>query len=175
MNRQYPNRKSVRHRFHHYGPGTTLFVTFNTSQRERLLGKIVNGKMHLSDVGLIVNTQIDAMGKLSYIRMHAHVVMPDHVHLLFTILHEATDGRFNAPSPQRVFGQTQSRTCWSVMSQLKSCCTKGIWRSIPEMQGRKIWHRGFHARIVRGSVHRIVRYIDHNPQNWGKKKRRPRS
>ncbi len=175
MIRQYPNRKSVRNRFHHYGPGTTLFVTFNISQREHLLGKIVNGRMRLSDAGLIVNKQIVAMGELSYIRIHAHVVMPDHVHVLFTILHEESDSRSNAPSSQRVFGQTQSRTCWSVMSQLKSCCTKEVWKSIPALRGRKIWHRGFHVRIVRGSIHRIVQYILNNPQNWGKKKRRRRS
>ncbi len=86
-NPQCPNRKAKplqdgykRHLPHFHGGGKTLFITMSTMKRwqlpERVRPVVLKHCLHDNGVKLL---------------MHAVVVMPDHVHLLFSPLQDDTD------------------------------------------------------------------------------------
>ncbi len=64
-----------------YARGASLFITIATAPRRALFGRVVDGAMRLSPLGMGVRAAIEAIPRLNAgIRLFGHVVMPDHVH-----------------------------------------------------------------------------------------------
>ncbi|MFA6619048.1 MAG: transposase [Candidatus Neomarinimicrobiota bacterium] len=62
------------------------FITINAKNKGNIFGGIVNGEMILNSIGLIAEEYIlNIPEHFSFIVDHAHIVMPDHVHLLLEI------------------------------------------------------------------------------------------
>jgi len=74
------HRRSIRLKGHDYGQGT-YFITVCTHRRAPVFGHIVAGRMHLSDVGRMVQSVWEQMDTFyPNIRTDAFIVMPDHIH-----------------------------------------------------------------------------------------------
>ncbi len=89
MAEKYQNKyrsKSARLENWNYGWNAEYFVTINTHNRIHFFGEIYNNKMDLSDVGKLAEQYWFEIPKyFPYIKLGAHVVMPNHVHGIIII------------------------------------------------------------------------------------------
>jgi putative transposase len=76
-----PNRQSIRLKGYDYSAEGAYFITIVCKDRVPWFGKIINGKMQLSDAGKIVEEEWLRSAELrSQIMLDAFVVMPNHFH-----------------------------------------------------------------------------------------------
>jgi len=71
---------------HNYNDKGCYFITICTKKMNPYFGKIIDGKMILSDLGHIANNEwikTPALRPNMNIKLLAHIIMPDHCHLLF--------------------------------------------------------------------------------------------
>lgn len=86
---------SARAEWWDYRVAAAYFVTICTDGREHYFGEIEDGKMHLSEIGQIVNQNwLEIPTHFPFIQLDAFVAMPNHVHGILVIDH----GR-NNPNP----------------------------------------------------------------------------
>ena len=78
-----------------------------------------------------------------------YVIMPNHIHILFTI-HAENNGGVGAPRP----------TLPLIVRAIKGMTTREI--------GETIWQASFYDHVVRDEIayQEIWRYIDDNPRCW---------
>ena len=75
------NRQSRRLKGYDYSQPGSYFITFCTQNRECLFGEIINGQMHLNDIGKMIETEwLNLKTRFTNIELHAYVIMPDHFH-----------------------------------------------------------------------------------------------
>jgi REP element-mobilizing transposase RayT len=159
---------SVRHLPHIHAPGHPLFVTFRlhdslpagrafpknsiTSGKafvhmDRLLESQRGGPVYLGlpDVAGVVAAEICRGAEVDYI-LHAWVIMPNHVHLLFTPKREVPD----------------------VMQRLKGRTAREA-NKLMRRTGTKFWQEESYDRLVRDAVEfkKIEKYIVENPVKAG--------
>ena len=76
-------RESVRLRGWNYGSSATYFVTICTNDRSHYFGKIQDGIMHLSEIGVVANDEWFKTLKIRLdmnLKLGEFVVMPNHIH-----------------------------------------------------------------------------------------------
>lgn len=67
------------------------FVTFNIKDRKPLFGNIVDAEIILSEMGEMCNQEIIKTWKIrENVEIDAHIVMPDHVHVIVMIIEKIT-------------------------------------------------------------------------------------
>jgi putative transposase len=164
MSLQNPSHRGLRLPGYDYALEGAYFVTFNTSRRQRLLGDIRQGVVHLSPAGAIVAEELRRSPDVRpSIALDAFVVMPDHVHVIIVIREYAasrrTSGTFQSPS----------RTLGAVVRAVKATATRRICRECPGIPV-PIWQTLYHERIIRDEamLNRVRRYIELNPSRWNK-------
>ena len=151
-----PVRKRNRLASYDYSACGTYFITICTAGREKWLwssedaGATISRPhaVPLSDAGRTADDAINAIPlHYSTVRVDHYVIMPNHIHLLLTLL--PADGRLIA-----------APTLSQVVGQLK--------RTISIKTGRSLWQKSFHDHIVRDQhdLEQIWMYIEHNPWNW---------
>ena len=65
-------------------------ITINTNEKGNVFGKISDGKMNLNQFGEIANRYIRTIpNHFPHVKLCAHIVMPDHVHILLEIYKHA--------------------------------------------------------------------------------------
>ena len=175
------HRRSVRLPGHGYAEGL-YFVTVCTACRRPAFGAVRAGAMHLSATGRIADAEWRRTASVrASVRLDAHVVMPDHVHLLFAVVpsgrggtddRSGTDVRRGTPSVcpypwVRRFGGAEAGTVATIMRQYKSVVTKRVWAELGRSVG-PVWQRGYHDRVVRTprEAAAVRRYIAQNPARW---------
>ena len=149
-------RKSPRLTDYDYNSNGVYFLTFCTTNKEKIFGEIVGGdalgapQMRLSAEGKIVEEHIRSTDRLPYATLLHYVVMPNHVHLL--VLIDTTDNNVNS--------NPQTAAVPSVISAIKRFTNQQI--------GRNIFQRSYHDHVVRNEAdfQRIWEYIDTNPIKW---------
>ena len=81
MQRCTGHRHSVRLYGYNYARAGAYFITLCTYDRERLFGDVIDGHMHLSEFGQIVDDEWRKSQDLrTEIVLDACVVMPNHIH-----------------------------------------------------------------------------------------------
>ena len=86
-------RRSIRLPGFDYTRNDSYFVTVCAANRACLFGRVINAIMHLSRLGQIVVGEWQRTAWLRpYVESDAFVVMPNHVHALFTVLREGGHG-----------------------------------------------------------------------------------
>ena len=157
-----------------YGWNSAYFITICTKNRINYFGKVVDGKMQLSHIGIVADI-------LWYeIKNHAHhlelgefVVMPNHVHGILILNndcnHHDHDHRRDKACLVSTIGQQRfqnqgKNTISSIIGGYKSAVTKHAHR----LGYQFIWQPRFHDHIIRNDTayNYIVEYIQNNPQNW---------
>jgi REP element-mobilizing transposase RayT len=99
---KFPNRKSIRLQGFDYSQPGAYFITIISKNRKRIFGKISDGVIVLSPIGIIVKNELE---KLHYrfkgLELDEIIIMPDHVHVV--ILLREKDGIFEeqAEKPKR--------------------------------------------------------------------------
>jgi putative transposase len=167
-----------------YGSNASYFITICTNNRVYYFGNIIKDTKFCVIAGQNV-MQLTKLGKQAencaiaipdhfpFVRVDEFVVMPDHVHLLFTIL--KTDGNDgDTVGTQNIasrrcnrFGP-QSKNVASIIRGYKI----GVTRFARENNIDFKWQSRFYDHIVRNSDEytRIKIYIKNNVNNWGKTK-----
>lgn len=146
-----PNRKKLRLEGFDYGSEALYFVTSCVQNRLNHFGEVRDGKMVLNKYGEIAVRQWSWLfEQYSYIKSHAFVVMPNHVHGVIEIIHNSS--LKIKPLPQ-------------LMGAYKTTTSKKI-RLAGLLEFK--WQKSYHDRIIRGgrAYHNIVNYIEANPERW---------
>lgn len=146
------------------------FITICTYNRQPCFGQVRDGTMHLSELGRLADREWRRTLDLRHEAIEdVHLVMPNHVHLMFGL----TDRDFGdgvavpLPGSLRRFGQPEAGSIGTVVGGYKAAVTRearraGFWSDAP------LWQSRFHDRIVRNrdEYERIYRYILENPERW---------
>lgn len=154
-----------------YGWKGDYFVTVKTWNRIHFFGEIINGEMHLNEIGQILHNE---WHKTPFLRSDMNItlgefiVMPNHFHGIISIgrnPYNQYDG--GDDGSQKQFGP-QSKNLASIIRGLKSSVTIQARKINPDFK----WQPGFHERLIRDvdAYNQIAKYIRENVQNWGKPK-----
>ncbi|MGZ2371407.1 transposase [Ancylomarina sp. YFZ004] len=180
-----------------YGSNAIYFVTPCTQHREYYFGEIVDGKMILNEIGkLAQNFWMTIPNHFPFVKLHAFVIMPNHMHGIIEInkLETTKLGVWNntnitgsnnvmAPNLENDCTNTDNNTKtpkldistnkhWKpgvlgvIINQYKRICTLNARKINPQFA----WQTRFHDHIVRDfdEYHRIEHYIQNNPRKWKK-------
>lgn len=131
-------------------PGV-YFVTACVSGRRELFGSISGSSIHVSPLGQLVDRHIVAESAL-FQTSRAHVVMPDHVHVLLAL------GRPGGPSIDLA----------TVVRRIKGNVIREARQSALIAISDRLWQRGFFDRVVRNDAEHeaLLQYISTNPLRW---------
>ena len=73
--------ESCRHKLHDYSGTASYFITISTKNKEHFFGKIKNGKMEYSNLGLIAKKCWQEIPQhFNNVRLDEFVIMPNHTH-----------------------------------------------------------------------------------------------
>jgi REP element-mobilizing transposase RayT len=165
--------ESNRFRNWDYGTSALYFITACTKNRIPYFGRIVDGKLQLSEIGDMVKYTWEKTYELRpdmNLWMGENTVMPDHFHAIIGIgknefntnTNNITDTNTADPAAN-AFGP-QSKNLASILRGFKSSVTIRARAINPEFA----WHPRFHDRIIWSfsAYERISNYIINNPANW---------
>jgi len=157
------HRRSIRLRGYDYTAQGAYYVTICVHGRERLLGDVVGGAMHLSECGRIVAECWAAIpDHFSGVELDAFVTMPDHVHGIVVIATDqpapTTGGRPNGPP---------KRSLSAIVGSFKAAAARQI-NQMHDTADAPLWQRNYYEHIVRDAadLNRIRAYIERNPARW---------
>ncbi|MCC7477065.1 transposase [bacterium] len=149
------------------------FITICTHQRTCFFGDISGGSITLSEMGTIVEEELQRSFELRpELRLDSFVIMPNHLHLIVII-----DGPDTGSlGYQRQPGQREPRSVSSFVAALKAAITAKI-RALPGCTGLQVWQERFHDHVIRteGSLNAIRQYIVDNPLKWELDKFHPKA
>ena len=181
------HRVSYRLKKWDYGWDGAYFVTICTKDRECYFGDVVNGKMKMSEVGIIANVLWDEIrNHFQNVLLDAYVVMPNHVHGIITLFGNENDNvniddvdgvggvvgtrhALSLHAPEKTIGQQRfqhpgKNTISTIIGSYKSAVTKHSHRLGYEFA----WQSRFYDHVIRDnkSFENIINYITNNPINW---------
>ena len=164
MNPQYDreihNRKSIRLRGYDYTSDGAYYITLVTQARRLLFGDIVDGTMHLNNVGRLVVDAWNWLGvQYRYVALDSYVVMPNHFHGIILI----SDPDMAESSNRRVHRKPLGR----LVAAFKTVSTKQF-NIVNDTPGHPLWQRNYYKHVIRNNaeLERVRNYIVNNPQNW---------
>jgi REP element-mobilizing transposase RayT len=154
-----PKRKRNRLPNFDYSTPGAYFLTVCVENKKCLLGEIVGGgdldapQVSLTEMGRIVQRNIELSKQIPNIHVDKYIVMPNHIHLILLV-----DGTTTSRT-----SMTQSPTNTVIphyISTLKRFCHKEI--------GAQLFQRSYHDHVIRGKADylKIWEYIDNNPTRW---------
>jgi REP element-mobilizing transposase RayT len=167
------HRRSVRLKGYDYSLPGMYFVTICVQGNASRLGRIVDGEMHLTNEGRVVEGFWKKVpGKYANVFIDCFVVMPNHVHAIVEIREQddvADPGRGEVTSPQKGGGTPplQKVTLGQIIGYYKYQTTKQI-NQLLNIQGTSFWQRNYYEHIIRNerALEAIRSYILSNPLNW---------
>ncbi len=160
-------RRSVRlHEYDYSWPGA-YFITIRAYDQRHLFGKIVDGRLNVSDEGRIGQTVWDDLPRhYHHVMTDTFVIMPNHIHGIIVIT-EAGVGAGFKPAPTGTTKEFVRHGLPEIVRALKSFSARRIneWRGMP---GRSVWQRGYYEHVIRNdeSIDQIRAYITNNPKRW---------
>ena len=175
-----PNRHTTRAKWHNYNDGM-YHITLNSRDRVHSFGEIKAGEMQLSELGQALKQYIESTHEhYPYAEIPIFQIMPDHVHLLVTILQAEAPGRrkddacivqscaSNAPSLDPKMKKVSDRRGYlsTVIGGIKSATTKyANAHDIPFA-----WVQRFYDVIIKDEIQmtNTINYIKSNVTNWEK-------
>ena len=155
---ELPNRKRLRLESYNYSEQGSYFLTLCSLEKACLFSEIVGDgvldvpQIELSTYGQMIQETLREMSRLNQnLRIDKYVIMPNHVHLLITLL--PADGTSGRPPPTNA-------VIPSFVGTLK--------RFVNRKSGRQLFQRSYYDHIVRDEKDYLARwkYIDDNPIKW---------
>jgi len=148
---------------------------------ECCMGEIENNEMHLSDIGKIAETcWIEIPDHFPFVKLHAWIIMPNHVHGIIEILpdervgiwqdaHVETLHATSLPTPparnQKMASISPPKgSLGSVIRSYKSAVSKQV-HILHRQFG---WQERYYDNIIKDvpAYQRIETYIQNNVRNW---------
>jgi len=166
------SRKTLRLKNFDYSSNGKYFITVCTFGKENYFGEIENGKMVLSPIGQIVKEEIiTASEKWNrvHIDIEKYVVMPNHVHMIISILNPETYHNYQ----KEEFGKPTPKSIPTIMRSYKSAVTKRVHETFNDLQTPyKIWQPRYFDNVIRNeeAYCKICEYIELNPKRWNEDK-----
>ncbi|HHB52599.1 MAG TPA: transposase [Saprospiraceae bacterium] len=171
-----------------YRWAAAYFITICTKNRTCYFGDIVNGKMVLSNVGVLANVFLfEIKNHAKNVELGEFVIMPNHVHLILILNGNDTDmtdlpvvearhalplQSANPPEPETIgqkrFQNQGKNSVSSIIGSYKSAVTRHANRLGFEFA----WQPRFYDHIIRNekSFINISNYIINNPLKWNEDK-----
>lgn len=175
MKEQLPIRKSPRLARHDYSCIGAYFITLCVKDRHEMLGKIVGAgssrpQVELSDCGIIVQKWIDKVtDKYPKIRIENSIIMPNHVHMILSILPKASNEEFRSNDVGIVYsGRDDPAPTELNVEDVRSFMGYFKYQTTKEINIPGFWQRSYHDHIIRDKAEyeRIYKYISENPARW---------
>ncbi|MCB9521470.1 MAG: transposase [Myxococcales bacterium] len=143
--------KSLRASFINYRRGAYL-VTIVAARRRPAFGTVRDATPRLSPLGTLTDGAIRRLATAD-VDVLAHVVMPNHVHIVVALRGAATLG--------------------TVVAGLKSRVTRLARREGLVAPRQAVWQRGFHDRWLESTraIDRACAYVRRNPAEWQRVRR----
>jgi putative transposase len=191
MNNKFKNKyriQSTRLQNWDYGWNGLYFITICTKNRKCFFGDIVNGKINLSQIGIIADILwYEIKNHAQNIELDEFTVMPNHIHGILIL--NGNDNR-NENENENENENVETRHALSLQSQFQSKNTIGQKRF--QNQGKNTvssiiggyksavtkhahrlgfefaWQRNYWEHIIRNKTeyNRIAQYIINNPVIW---------
>ncbi|MDO4203111.1 MAG: transposase [Selenomonadaceae bacterium] len=139
---ELPKRKNIRLNAENYAMGGYFFITVCVRDRKQILGTIRNGTTELTDIGKLIEEEINLMSSYhDSTEIVDVVIMPDHVH--FIMRYEGAKTHFGR-----------------IVGNMKSAVTRRL--------GYSIWQRNYYEHIIRNETELLEtqRYMQDNPLRW---------
>ena len=171
------NRKSYRHNGHDYDGGL-YFITVCTKNYHHYFGKIDDGKMTYSTLGMFVNNNIaDLKRHHPYCDPIQWQVMPNHIHAIIYINPDLVGVQVNAPTETtKCVGARESTPIKPFRNSPLGTvvgCLKAAVTTFARQNGNNAfsWQPRFHDRIIRNmyEASHISDYIRDNVAKWNGK------
>lgn len=169
--RNVRQRYSIRLPDYDYSQSGVYFLTLCVHNRLCLFGDVLDGTMHLNELGKIVAAEwLRTPVVRPQVILDEQVLMPNHFHAIIAI---ENSRRGVLPYARPTF-RSPSQTVGAVVRGFKSATTKQIneFRGTP---GAVLWQRSFYEHVVRNDdeLTRIRKYIDNNPLQWSLDRENP--
>jgi hypothetical protein len=137
------------------------FVTICTANRLPLFGKVVEGRVQLSKIGIVADAELQTLSKhYKNITINGHIVMPNHVHAI--VMMDGEHCFSPLATPHGVGTKTPSP---GSLSTIIRSYKAGVTRQCREMGLETlIWQSRFHDHLLRGdkAIAAVREYIRNN-------------
>lgn len=157
-------RKSIRLKEYNYANKGAYYITICTHERKCLFGKVIDGKIKLSEGGKIVNDNwIRLPKRFPNIEICDYIIMPNHIHGVIMINGSAICNRATikvAPTLGNIIGAFKSITTNEYINNI-------INQNWPQFN-KRLWQRNYYEHIIRNEtdLYCIRKYIENNPLQW---------
>jgi putative transposase len=173
-----------------YSWNAAYFVTTCTKNREHFFGEIVDGKMELSEFGVLAQKFWQEIPEhFPFVALGNFVIMPNHVHGILilnkpddnnervtvetpklgvsTIAAKSNDSAYFGSANKKPVGKNEKwkpDTRGVIVNQYKRIVTLTVRKTNPDFA----WQTRFHDHIIRDELafNRIANYILRNPFKW---------
>jgi putative transposase len=151
-----------------YSRGASYFLTICTKHGKPVLGKIINGQMNLSDIGIIVAEEWERSFSIREdLKCDVHSIMPNHLHAIVTLKKSSlkpVDGSSTISNQGIAYRPHKSVS--SFVAGFKCAVSSRLRRT--GIVKTSIWHPRFYDRIIRdkNEYERIKKYIIENASHW---------
>ncbi|OGO76569.1 MAG: hypothetical protein A2Y23_05215 [Clostridiales bacterium GWB2_37_7] len=159
MEKQLPNRKSLRLKNYDYSRAGYYFVTICTEDKQNLLCDIVGDAAHsipqFTPTGHMVQQHLQNINMIyDNAKLDCHIIMPNHIHCIIIIedlLQQEEGGRLRAATPTSLT---------KIINSFKTITSKKY--------GKTLWQRNYYEHVIRSDkeLHEISEYIVTNPIKW---------
>ena len=162
-------RRSIRIKGYDYRSPSGYFITLVTQGGVRLSGEMLDGEMHLSNMGQIADECWRLIpGHYPQVELDAFAIMPNHVHGIIILDERAAtlSPHVGAQHVAPLRPHVKSGSLGAIIRAYKASVTRQIGR---EHGGPPdIWQRNYYEHIIRddGDYKRIRLYCESNPLNW---------
>ena len=167
-------RRSIRLPGFDYTRNDSYFVTVCAAKQACLFGRVINAVMHLSRLGQIVAGEWQRTAVLRpYVESDAFVVMPNHVHALFTVLREGpprckVESVESGRSTLRPYSPTPpaAGSVGAILRAFKAAVTRR--GRVESGHLGAVWQRNYYEHII-GNDQEYLRardYIARNAESW---------
>ncbi|MBI9056648.1 MAG: hypothetical protein JEZ01_02640 [Labilibaculum sp.] len=167
-----------------YSNEGSYFVTICSHKRQFFFGDVSDQKMELSSIGKLADQFWSEIPyHFPFVKLHAFVVMPNHVHGIIEIINHANNAEtlhatsvHEMPMPDKSNAKNENMAAISPKKGSLACIIRS-YKSAVTKKARLInpkfkWQERFHDHIIRDDqeYYRISNYINNNPQKWGEDK-----
>ncbi len=145
------------------------FITICTKNRVHYFGQIRDGKMILSNVGVIADILwYEIKNHAKNVELDAFIVMPNHIHGILILKNDKIiDIKDESPGQKR-FRNPGKNTVSSIIGSYKSAVSRHAHRLGYDFE----WQSRFWDVIIRSDeqFYRVRNYIKNNVKNWNEDK-----
>jgi len=172
------HRRSIRLKDYDYTQAGAYFVTICTQDRKCMFGEILDGEIHLDDVGQIIQSiWITLPERFPDVELDQYTIMPNHLHGIitlsgtgFTAHQDSYTSRVPDRFEQQMYTKSQSNLSHALGEIIRTFKAITAYRIHKAGISDFKWQRNFYEHVIENddNLNRIRQYIIENPNRWTK-------